>query len=79
MGVIQKVLGQRLATEAALAVQTMAFQALKRARLISLILAENEASKKVAKRLGGVYEKTIPFRDGLAAIYVYSCGRTALE
>ena len=49
----------------------MAFKTLKRDRLISLILAGNEASTKVARRLGGVYEKTIPFREGLAEIYVY--------
>lgn len=70
--------GKGYATEAALAVQTMAFQTLKRDRLISLILPENEASKRVAKRLGGIYEKTIPFRDGLAEIYVYSCRRSAV-
>jgi RimJ/RimL family protein N-acetyltransferase len=64
--------GKGYASEAALAVQAMAFQSLKRHRLISLILPENEASKKVATRLGGVYERTIPFRDGLADIYVYS-------
>jgi RimJ/RimL family protein N-acetyltransferase len=57
----------------------MAFQTLKRTRLISLILPKNEASKRVAKRLGGIYEKTIPFRDGLAEIYVYSARHPALE
>ena len=64
--------GKGYAAEAARAVQTMAFQRLKRDRLISLILPENEASKRLAKRLGGTYEKTIPFRDALAEIYVYS-------
>jgi RimJ/RimL family protein N-acetyltransferase len=69
--------GKGYAAEAALAVQTMAFQTLKRDRLISLIFAGNEASKKVAGRLGGVYEKTIPFREELAEIYVYrSRGQT---
>ena len=70
--------GKGYASEAALAVKTMAFRTLKRDRLISLILPENEASKRLAKRLGGIYEKTIPFRDGLAEIYVYSCRRTAV-
>jgi hypothetical protein len=59
-------------SEAALAVQTMAFQTLKRDCLTSLIFPENEASKRVAIRLGGIYEKTITFRDGRAEVYVYS-------
>jgi len=70
--------GKDYATEAAGAVQTIAFQTLKRDRLISLILPENEASKRVARRLGGIYEKTIPFRDELAEIYVYSYRHTAV-
>lgn len=32
----------------------------------------DEPSKAVAKRIGGIYEKTIPFRDGLADIFVYN-------
>jgi RimJ/RimL family protein N-acetyltransferase len=66
--------GKGYASEAALAVLTMALRALQRDRLISLIRRENEASKKVARRIGGIYEKTIPFRGGLAEIYVYTGG-----
>lgn len=40
-------------------------------RLISLIVPENHRSKAVALHLGGVYEKTIPFRDGAADIFMY--------
>lgn len=59
------------ATEAASAVKEMASCELGWSRLISLILPENEASKSVAKRLGGVYERTIPFRNEEAEIFVY--------
>ncbi len=41
-------------------------------RLISLIVPGNERSKAVARRLGGTYEKTIPFRDHVAEIFAYA-------
>jgi RimJ/RimL family protein N-acetyltransferase len=53
----------------------MAQQHMKWTRLISLILPGNHASQAVAKRIGGVLEKTIPFRDGTAEIYVYPLGK----
>lgn len=40
-------------------------------RLISLFLTDNIASKAVARRLGGVHERTIAFRGELADIFVY--------
>jgi len=64
--------GKGYATEAALAVQRMAKLHLGWDRLISLILPENERSKEVAKRLGGKYEKIIPFRGESAQIFVYN-------
>lgn len=64
-------LGKGFATESALAIKTMVAQQLKWPRLISLIRSDNEPSKAVAKRIGGIYEKTIPFRDGPADIFVY--------
>jgi RimJ/RimL family protein N-acetyltransferase len=64
--------GKGYATEAALAVQGMAAHELGYERLISLILPENTRSKAVARRLSGVYEKTIPFREGLAEVFVYA-------
>ncbi len=64
--------GKGLVTEAAQALKDMAFQKLSLKRVISLILPENARSQNVAKRIGGVYEKTILFRGEDADIYVYS-------
>jgi RimJ/RimL family protein N-acetyltransferase len=63
--------GRGFATEAAMAVRNMAGAALRRARLISVIRPGNTRSASVAGRLGGVLEKTIPFRGDLAAVYAY--------
>ena len=69
--------GKGYATEAGLAVKHMAGDHLKWKRLISLILTGNEASKKLAQRLGGVYEKTIPFRNSEADIFAYDLTKSA--
>ncbi len=66
--------GKGYASEAAAAVQKMGFDALKTDRLISLILPENVRSKSLSIRIGGVFEKNIPFRDATADIYVYRRG-----
>jgi RimJ/RimL family protein N-acetyltransferase len=63
--------GNGYASEAAAAVKAMAVHTLGWRRLISLIVPENVRSKAVALRLGGRYEKTIPFRGGAAEIFVY--------
>jgi RimJ/RimL family protein N-acetyltransferase len=63
--------GNGYASEAAAAVKAMASGALGWQRLVSLIMPENDRSKAVAQRLGGRYEKTIAFRDGLAEIFAY--------
>lgn len=63
--------GNGFASEAALAVKDMAKDALKRTRLISLILPDNTSSIAVCTKIGGRFEGTIPFRDGTADIYVY--------
>jgi RimJ/RimL family protein N-acetyltransferase len=47
----------------------MAAVVLGRTRLISVVRPDNTPSKGVARRLGGVYEKTIPFRGGKADAY----------
>lgn len=39
---------------------------LHRTRLASVVRPESIRSQAVARRLGGVYEKTIPFRGGVA-------------
>jgi RimJ/RimL family protein N-acetyltransferase len=63
--------GCGFATEAAQAVRDMASRDLGWSRLISLILPANTRSKAVAERLGGVFERTIPFRDGVADVFRY--------
>jgi RimJ/RimL family protein N-acetyltransferase len=67
--------GKGYATEAASAVIDMAKQHLGWTRLISLIFPQNERSKNVAARLGGIYEETIPFRDAVAEIFAYDLTR----
>src|SRR5262245_49894275 len=63
------------ATEGATAVRDVAHKILKWNRLISLILPENQASKNVATKLGAIYEKTIPFRDGVGDVFAYDLSR----
>ena len=63
--------GKGFATEAARSVSVVAKKHLGWDRLISLILTDNVASKAVARRLGGVHEKTIPFRGESADIFAY--------
>jgi RimJ/RimL family protein N-acetyltransferase len=67
----KKFWGKGYATEAANRIKALAAQELKWTRAISLILPQNEASKSVAKRIGGTYEKTIPFRNESAEIFAY--------
>lgn len=54
--------GKGFATEAASRVRAYAYDELKRNTLVSYIHPENEASKRVAKRLGAVFERTIELR-----------------
>jgi RimJ/RimL family protein N-acetyltransferase len=63
--------GSGFATEAAKTVRDMAATVLQRTRLISVIRPGNTRSKAVARRIGGVYEKTIPFRGGTAEVHAY--------
>jgi RimJ/RimL family protein N-acetyltransferase len=58
----------------AAAVRDMAAAILRRTRLISVIRPENTRSKAVALRLGGAYEKTIPFRGREADVFAYRLG-----
>ena len=53
----------------------MAATDLKRTRLISVIRPGNTRSQAVARRIGGVYEKTIPFRGGVAEVHAYDLVR----
>jgi [ribosomal protein S5]-alanine N-acetyltransferase len=56
--------GQGLATEAAQAIKDYAFSTLQLSRLICLIDPENDASKKVAQRIGMTLEKEVDGIDG---------------
>jgi hypothetical protein len=55
----------------------MAFAVLGRTRLVSVIRPGNAQSQAVARRLGGRYEKTIPFRGGVADVYAYGLDSVA--
>lgn len=61
--------GQGLATEAAQAIRDYGFNQLQLARLICLIEAENQASVKVAQRIGMQFEKEIEDAYGRALLY----------
>jgi RimJ/RimL family protein N-acetyltransferase len=60
------------ATEGARSVIQMAYDTLGATHLISLIRPQNEASIKVAEKLGGVRESTITISGGPAHIYAYA-------
>ena len=65
--------GQGLATEAAQAILHYGFETLKRSRLICLIEPENEASKRVAEKIGMSFEKEA--HDELGTFFVYSINK----
>lgn len=56
--------GQGLATEAARAVRDAAFGPLGMSTLISLVKPGNEASRRVAAKVGAVAAETVSFPDG---------------
>lgn len=66
---IREYIGHGYASEAARAVQRIAAQALPGLRLISLIVAENAPSIKLAEAVGAVFEKEQTFRGKVARIY----------
>lgn len=63
------------ATEAAMAVREMAADVLRRPRLISVIRPGNLRSASLARRLGGIWERTIPFRGDVAVVWAYDLRR----
>ena len=71
--------GFGFATEAATAVREMAAAILHRERLISVIRPGNVRSQAVARKLGGAYEKTIPFRGGKAEVYAYDLANRSVS
>jgi len=68
-GLVPDACGNGFAREGAEAVRSMAARYLPDLHLISLIHPDNENSIKVATGIGAVYEKTMPFRGGEAAVY----------
>ena len=69
---LKEVQGKGYATEAAVRVKEFAFQQIKAKTLVSFIHPANEPSKKLAQRLGGIYEKTIELLDfGPHCVYRY--------
>lgn len=67
--------GQGLATEAARAILQYGFEKLNLSRLICLIDQENEASKRVAEKIGMKFEKEA--RDEMGPFLVYSMDKAA--
>ena len=61
--------GKGYATEAASAVRDHAFGALGLHRLVALIAPGNEASVRVAEKLGMAYEREVPFHDRPTMLY----------
>jgi ribosomal-protein-alanine N-acetyltransferase len=64
--------GHGYATEASRAALNFAFSKLKAPRAISLIRAENSASERVARRLGGRQATTIDFLGHATLVYFYT-------
>jgi RimJ/RimL family protein N-acetyltransferase len=63
--------GHGYATEAAERSRRYAHDELRRATLVSYIHPDNEASKRVARRLGAVHEETIELRGHPAEVFRY--------
>ena len=64
--------GQGLGTEAAKAIANYGFEQLHLSRLICLIDPENQASRKVATKIGMIFEKEIEDKFGRALLYAAS-------
>ncbi len=62
--------GQGLGTEAAQAIVLYAFEQLKLSRLVCMIVPENQASMKVAGKIGMTFEKAM--QDDLGPYLLYS-------
>lgn len=63
--------GHGYATEASLATLQFAWQQLRLKRVISLVRDGNEASDRVAKRLGGEFVESIDFHGGPTHVFAY--------
>ncbi len=70
-GLASKFWGRGLATEAARTVSDWAFARFGFARLVSVILADNVRSQRVAEKLGAAREGTITLRGFTADVWVH--------
>lgn len=61
--------GQGIATEAAVAVRDYAFNVLEIPMLISIIIHQNDASKRVAKKVGMILMKQTNFKNVLVDVF----------
>ncbi len=68
-GLVPSAWGKGFAAEAAAAVRDMAFTSIENCKLISLIIADNVNSIKVAKAIGASFEKEITFREKVCHVY----------
>lgn len=68
----KKYWGQGLASEAAQAIARYGFEQLGLTRLICLIDPQNEASRRVAQKIGMAFEKEIEDEFGRACLYAVS-------
>ena len=63
--------GQGLATEAAHEIVRLGFERYKFSRIVALIIPENEASVRVAEKIGMKYERDVGYKGfGKVAMYV---------
>lgn len=67
--IAQNFWGQGLGTEAALAIVQYSFEQLKLTRLVCMIEAENQASMKVARNIGMIFEKEMVDEKGPYLLY----------
>jgi RimJ/RimL family protein N-acetyltransferase len=67
--IAQKYWGQGLATEAALAIRDYAFEKLGLSRLVCLIDRENQASARVAEKMGMAFEREAEDEIGPFSLY----------
>jgi [ribosomal protein S5]-alanine N-acetyltransferase len=67
--------GKGYAREAAGVALRIAFETLKKERVISLIRPDNAASIKLARALGGEFEREMEFMGGQAQVFRYGAGQ----
>jgi [ribosomal protein S5]-alanine N-acetyltransferase len=61
--------GKGLATEAASAIRDWGLRQLERKRLVSLVYHDNIASMNVARKIGMSWEKDVPFKGTMIALF----------